>query len=106
MLAGFVAGGWDFYTASLGSHLKNTMSKICDDCGAVEGSLHEAFCTRERCPFCDGQLVSCGCVSKVLKLDADEQKSLDEYEDDSAEPLAGIIRRWVDALDRKGRVPF
>ncbi|MYN02909.1 hypothetical protein GTP41_12440 [Pseudoduganella sp. DS3] len=82
------------------------MSKVCDDCGTVEGSLHEAFCTRERCPFCGGQLVSCGCASKVLELDADEQKALDDYEDDSVEPLAGVIRRWVKALDRKGRIPF
>ncbi|WP_256369125.1 hypothetical protein [Duganella vulcania] len=42
----------------------------------------------------------------MLELDADEQKALDEYEDDSVEPLAGVIRRWAKALDRKGRIPF
>ena len=45
-------------------------------------------------------------ASKVLELDADEQKALNEYEDDSVEPLSGVIRRWVNALDRKGRVQF
>ena len=82
------------------------MSKVCDDCGTVEGNLHDSFCTRERCPFCGNQLVSCGCISKVLELDAEEKQALDEYEDDSVEPLAGVIRRWVKALHRKGRIPF
>ena len=83
-----------------------TMSKICDDCGTVEGSFHEAFCTRERCPFCGDQLISCGCISHVLELDPEEQKAFNEYEDDSTAPLAGVVRRWGKALNRKGRIPF
>lgn len=82
------------------------MSKTCDDCGAVEGQLHEIFCLRERCPFCGAQLVACGCISEVLQLDADEQRAVDEYVDDSVEPLLSINNRWVKALNRKGRVPL
>jgi len=41
-----------------------------------------------------------------LELDPEEQKAVQDYEDDSTEPLAGIVRRWVKALDRKGRIPF
>ncbi len=82
------------------------MPKICNDCGIAEGQLHELFCLRERCPFCGDQLVSCSCISKVLELDADEQNALDEYVDDSIEPLLSINNRWIEALNRKGRVPF
>ncbi len=80
--------------------------EICSDCRCEEGQLHDMFCTKERCPFCGGQLVSCGCISKVLDLNADEQEALDEYIDDSVDPLKSINRRWVKALNRKGRVPF
>jgi hypothetical protein len=68
--------------------------------------LHELFCTKERCPFCQNQLVTCGCISSVLGLSAEEQAAVDEYLDDGVEPLRGINERWVRALNRKGRVPF
>jgi hypothetical protein len=45
-------------------------------------------------------------MSAVLELDPAEDKAVHDYEDDSIEPLAGIVLRWVKALDRKGRVPF
>jgi hypothetical protein len=82
------------------------MAKTCDECGCGEGELHDIFCLRERCPFCGDQLVGCGCISKVLKLTAEEQEALDEYLDDEEEPLKGINERWVAALEAKGRVPF
>jgi hypothetical protein len=82
------------------------MPNKCADCGCSEGELHEIFCTKERCPFCLGQLASCDCKSKVLNLSTEEQIAVDEYIDDEIEPLRGIIQRWVEALDRKGRVPF
>ena len=82
------------------------MSAICSECRCSEGELHEIFCIRERCPFCSAQLVSCDCISKVLDLSAEEKLAVDEYIDDSVEPLRGINERWVKALNRKGRVPF
>ena len=78
----------------------------CPDCGCQLGELHEMFCTKERCPFCKGQLVSCGCISKVLDLTTEEQQALDEYIDDTEEPLMSVNERWVSALKEKGRIPF
>ena len=37
----------------------------CGDCGAEPGHFHHWRCDMERCPKCDGQLISCGC--KVTK---------------------------------------
>ena len=82
------------------------MNRTCDDCACEEGNLHEAFCTRERCPFCGGQLVSCECIKTVLELSDMEIEIVDAYEDDSVEPLRSIVARWEKALSRKGRVPF
>jgi hypothetical protein len=42
----------------------------------------------------------------VLNLTDDEQEALDEYVDDSEEPLLSINQRWIVALESKGRVPF
>jgi hypothetical protein len=40
--------------------------KTCHDCGAHEGEIHQWGCDMERCPQCGGQLISCGCVYKIL----------------------------------------
>lgn len=82
------------------------MPLTCGDCGCAPGELHEMFCTKERCPFCGSQLVSCACMSTVLKLTPEEQTAVDEYIDDEVEPLKSINSRWVEALKAKGRVPF
>src|SRR6266850_2914204 len=76
------------------------------DCGMRSGELHDLFCTKERCPFCGGQLITCDCIRSVLKLSDDEQRALDEYIDDSIPPLSNVMQRWKDALASKGRVPF
>jgi hypothetical protein len=58
---------------------------------AEEGELHELYCTRERCPFCDGQLITCGCQYQVLNLTSEERRIMEEYVDDSIEPLKSLI---------------
>jgi len=82
------------------------MVETCADCGVRSGELHDLFCTKERCPFCGGQLASCECIGSVLKLTHEEQQLVDEYIDDSIPPLCEIMQRWRDALTAKGRFPF
>jgi hypothetical protein len=78
----------------------------CRDCGVRLGELHAIFCTKEQCPFCGGQLASCDCCITVLGLSDAERVAVEEYVDDSVEPLRGIMERWAAALDAKGRIGF
>jgi hypothetical protein len=78
----------------------------CPECEAGEGVPHEPFCSKERCPFCGGRLASCECIVTLLGLNDEERQVVEEYEDDSVEPLWSIMGRWDEALERKGRVPF
>lgn len=82
------------------------MSDTCTDCGSAVGQLHEPFCSKERCPFCGGQLASCGCIFTVLKLTDEEREAVEDYVDDSVEPLRGIVGRWRAALESEGRIPY
>jgi hypothetical protein len=36
----------------------------CRDCLAPAGGYHHPGCDAERCPNCDGQLISCGCLDE------------------------------------------
>jgi len=40
----------------------------CHDCGVRHGGTHHPGCDAEKCPRCEGQLISCGC----LRDDEDE----------------------------------
>jgi hypothetical protein len=80
--------------------------KTCPDCETQRGRLHDFLCTKERCPFCGGQLLTCECIREVLALGGEEQKAFDEYVDDSVEPLRSIMERWKLAVNAKGRIPF
>lgn len=38
----------------------------CHDCGIKHGGFHHPGCDAERCPRCEGQLISCGCLDQVM----------------------------------------
>jgi hypothetical protein len=82
------------------------MLATCPSCGTAVGQLHEPFCNRELCPFCGDFITTCDCIFEVLSLTDDERAIVEEYEDDSVEPLRGICNRWSAAVDAKGRVPY
>jgi hypothetical protein len=82
------------------------MDEPCRSCGAPVGHLHEPFCNRELCPFCGDFITTCDCIFKVLGLSYAERVAVEEYIDDSVEPLRGICARWRQAVEAKGRVPF
>jgi hypothetical protein len=91
--------------ASRSAAHENQARENWPDCGCKPGELHEWFCLKERCPFCGGQLASCDCITRELHLSDDERAAVAAYEDDSVEPLKGIMERWKAALNAKGRVP-
>ena len=39
--------------------------EICDDCNAKKSEYHLEGCDMEICPFCFGQVLSCGCVKSI-----------------------------------------
>jgi ankyrin repeat protein len=82
------------------------MVKVCPDCGARNGQLHDLFCLKERCPFCGRQLATCDCIARVLHLSDEEHRALEEFVDDTVPPLSSILQRWRDTLNSKGRIPF
>ena len=74
---------------------------ICSGCGAKEGGYHISGCNFEVCPFCGGQLSSCGCCYKILHIDVSigtwaYENGLTEEQD----------KQWDKLLKRKGLVPF
>ena len=53
--------------------------RLCHDCGAEEGQIHELGCDMECCPYCGGQLISCGCPGQYMTLEALNEKGRIPY---------------------------
>lgn len=41
----------------------------CHDCNIKHGGYHHPGCDVERCPRCEGQLISCGCLEGAWRND-------------------------------------
>lgn len=42
----------------------DTGRRRCHDCNIAPGGYHHPGCDMERCPRCQGQLISCGCLDE------------------------------------------
>jgi hypothetical protein len=82
------------------------MADTCPSCGTTVGQPHEPFCNRELCPFCGDFITTCDCIFEVLSLTDEECELVEQFEDDSVQPLRGICDRWRAAVEAKGRVPY
>ena len=88
------------------------MSELtCHDCGAKEGEIHHLGCDMERCPFCGGQLIGCGCEYRLLGYDyqgwsGDHPTNglpIDVYDNGLPEEE---WETYVSLLEEKGRIPY
>ncbi len=73
----------------------------CHYCGAQEGEFHKPGCDMELCPFCKGQLISCNCCYKKLKIDVSPgtwayKHGLTDEQD----------KQWDAMLRKKGLIPY
>ena len=73
----------------------------CPDCGVREGQMHKPGCDMEHCPFCGGQLISCGCAYKMLGIDV--SPGTDAWEHGLTDEQA---RYWTAMLETQERVPY
>ena len=89
----------------------------CRDCDVLEGALHQPGCFREQCPFCGGQLVTCGCCYRHFYKEYDPRvnpKTFEPLVKNNGLPYTvfekGLrnkqLDEWERALEAKGRVPY
>jgi len=87
------------------------MTVKCTSCGTSEGSLHNRGCSRERCPFCFGQAISCACQYRAAGYKPQAVGS--------GHPTMGLPKEvfenglsneqeqlWDERVNKKGRIPY
>ncbi len=80
-------------------------SNECVDCLAVEGQLHRWPCEYEKCPFCGGQVISCGCFDGLMdwaikSIEPVDLKHFTEAEKERWLELIGHLKyQWEEIVD-------
>ncbi len=62
-------GGQKYARIPLGLDGCEAPDGVCFDCAILKGQLHVPGCDMERCPQCEGQLISCACSNKEFSAD-------------------------------------
>lgn len=65
----------------------------CGDCNAKPGEFHQPGCDVERCRFCGGQMISCGCIREAYGLHEEE-------------PTDEQFEAWEKQLAIRGLLPW
>jgi hypothetical protein len=74
--------------------------KTCHDCRAEIGEFHGPNCDWEQCPFCRGQLLTCGCSYRHLRLNPRQEPTRSKGLNEEQEKM------WGKILGEKGRIPY
>jgi len=57
-----IINGKEYKQIKYGDESSHWDSERCHDCNCERGQYHHPGCDVERCPVCEGQLISCGCL--------------------------------------------
>lgn len=61
---------WESYAPLV--YMNEDAGDRCHDCGVLPGGFHHDGCDMERCPKCDGQLITCACWDSITSDDIDD----------------------------------
>ena len=66
-------------------HYGHSLGDRCHDCGAVAPGYHHPGCDMERCPACNNQLISCGCLEEAEQdVEITDTQILDQLDEGDA----------------------
>jgi hypothetical protein len=63
-----------------------TRAPRCGDCGVERGGLHHLGCDQQRCPLCNGQMMTCGCRFDEDGPDEDDRDAVPLGVDGNGDP--------------------